>query len=90
MKGRNCKARRPPKNGVILAFGSGELSVSQVDFARSVVMRRPLVFEGASFDTSVSVAGVELEAEADKTAEPETAEAQEAERSGPEPSIVSN
>jgi hypothetical protein len=89
-EGPQLQGTSSSENGVILAFGSGELSVSQVDFARSVVMRRPLAFEGASFDTSVSVAGVELEAEADKTAEPETAEAPEAERSGPEPSIVSN
>jgi hypothetical protein len=58
-----------------LAFGSGELAISHSDFAHAVVLQRPLVFEGASFPTSLSVGGVELQVEPDVAApDPEPSE----------------
>ncbi len=62
-EGPELQGTASSEEGVSLAFGSGALSISRADFARSVLMRRPIVFEGASFDTSISVAGVDLEAD---------------------------
>jgi len=42
---------------------STEFLVSHLDFARAVLTQKPLVLSGARFDTSLSVGGVELEAE---------------------------
>jgi hypothetical protein len=61
--------------GIVLAFGSGELAISQLDFARAVVLQRPFIFEGASFPASISVGGVELQVEPDVVApDPEPSE----------------
>lgn len=105
-QGAELQGTSTSEEGVTLAFGSGELSVSQADFARSVVMQRPIVFGGASFDTSVSIAAVELGAEPAEVApgepmpgvvsasdsEPEMAEpeTEEPEPTDPQPPVVSN
>jgi hypothetical protein len=77
--------------GITLAFGSGELAISHSDFARAVVLQRPLVFEGASFPTSLSVGGVELQVEHSIVApdpEPSDPEPTQPEPSDPEPTEV--
>jgi hypothetical protein len=74
--------------GITLAFGSGELAISHSDFAHAIVLQRPLVFEGASFPTSLSVGGVELQIEPDVVApdpEPSEPEPMPPEPSEPEP-----
>jgi hypothetical protein len=62
-EGLSLQATTTSENGVALPFGSGSHAVSQLDFARAVIMQRPLVVEGASFDTSVAVGGIGLEVE---------------------------
>jgi hypothetical protein len=67
---------------VRVAFASGELTLSHLDFARSMLSRSPVVFGRSSFDTSLSVAGVELEVEPTEPPSPEV-EAPEIESTEP-------
>jgi|SRR5580658_1817182 hypothetical protein len=85
-EGPQLQATSSSAEGITLAFGSGELAISQLDFARAVVLQRPFLFEGASFPASLSVGGVELQVEQDVGApgpEPSEQEPTGGEATGP-------
>ncbi len=81
------EAEPPPSEDTDPAAGLARFTVPAIDFARSVLRRRPLVLDGSSFAALLSVGGTSPEAAPQASDEPQeeaTQEEQEQQEEAPE------